>query len=126
MTWHWGKRSLRVREEIELDLVLCVDQALEWSSFDLCLTEGRRGMREQTEAFEAGLSELQWPDSKHNFLVPRLSRAVHIEPYPVDYTDIGRYQVLGGIMIATGKLLGVELRWLGPTSLRDFAHWEVT
>jgi len=121
----WGRRSNEVRREIELDLILVCDQALEWSEFDLCLTEGKRGKKAQNEAVAAGLSELSWPDSKHNS-GDRLSRAVHIEPYPLRYEDIARYQVLGGIMIAAGKLFNVKLRWLGPTSLRDYAHWELT
>jgi len=121
-SWHWGPRSSEVRSELHIDLVLCVDQALEWSPFDLALTEGFRGAREQTEAYEAGLSELRFPASRHNL---KPSCAVHIEPYPIDYNDLARYHLLGGLMIAAGKLLQVGLRWLGPTSLRDYAHWEL-
>jgi len=121
MTYRWGARSLAVREEIHHELVLCVDQCLEWSEFDLTLTEGVRDIEGQTKAYRAGLSELQWPQSKHNM---RPSDAVHIEPYPIDYTDLDRYKILGGLMIAAGGLLQVKLRWLGPTSLRDWAHWE--
>ena len=122
MTFAWGKRSNDVRSELHIDLVLCVDQCLEWSPFDLALTEGFRGAREQTEAYEAGLSELRFPSSRHNM---KPARAVHIEPYPIDYDDIARYQLLAGMMIAAGGLFNVRLRWLGPTSLRDYAHWEL-
>lgn len=128
MTWAWGERSNAVRAELHIDLVLCVDQCMEWVNlhpdalFDLTLTEGYRGEKEQTEAYEAGLSELEFPASRHN---TKPARAVHIEPYPIDYQDIDRYRVLAGMMYAAGGLLGVNLRWLGPTSLRDYAHWEL-
>ena len=122
MSWAWGERSNKIREDIHLDLVLCVDQSLEWSPFDLALTEGHRGARLQNEAFDAGLSELRFPDSRHNM---KPARAVHIEPYPIDYEDIARYQLLAGIMISAGHLFDIKLRWLGPTSLRDYAHWEL-
>ena len=125
MTWAWGQRSLKIRDEIHLDLVLCVDQCLEWSFFDLAITEGRRGERRQTEAFASGASQLPWPQSKHNAIEPSLSRAVHIDPYPIDYENTERYFILAGLMTAAGKLMGAELRWLGLTTLRDLAHWEL-
>lgn len=122
MSWHWGERSLKVKEELHIDLVLCVDQCLEWSPFDLALTEGYRGEKDQNDAFDRGASELRFPHGRHN---TKPARAVHIEPYPIDYDDLSRYHLLGGLMIAAGGLFNVRLRWLGPTSLRDFAHWEL-
>ena len=113
---------MQVRSEISIDLVLCVDQVLAWSPFDLALTEGYRGERKQDEHYAAGRSDLKFPLSNHNVMP---SRAVHIDPYPIDYKNTERYFVLAGMMIAAGKLHEVKLRWLGLTSLRDYAHWEL-
>ena len=129
MSYAWGNRSNEVREELHIDLVLVVDQVLEWTPFDITLTEGFRGPKAQTDAFESGLSELKWPASRHNM---KPARAVHVHPYPVDFEVIdqsnpwlARYHVLAGMMMAAGGLFNVELRWLGPTTLRDYAHWEL-
>jgi len=125
VTWRWGKGSLEVRNEIDDRLMLICDQVLTISPFDLTLTEGRRGMEDQHIAFMSGASELDWPMSKHNAIEPEPSQAVHIEPYPIDYINTERYFMLAGLMIAVAESWDIRLRWLGLTTLRDLAHWEV-
>ena len=129
MSWYWGKRSKRVRDELHSDLILVVDHVLLRSPFDLTLTEGYRGVRDQTAYFEAGLSELRFPFSQHNRMP---AHAVHIHPYPVTFEVVdednewlARYHVLAGLMVCASGDLGIGLRWLGLTSLRDYAHWEL-
>jgi len=130
MKYRWGTRSMTVRAEIHEDIVIICDEVLGISPFDLSLTEGRRGQAEQHEHFLAGRSELDWPAggdgmSKHNRIAPDLSDAVHIDPYPIDYVNTQRYYILAGMMMAVAQSWDLKLRWLGLTTLRDLAHWEI-
>lgn len=88
--------------------------------FDCKVIEGHRGKDLQTEFFETGRSQVEFPDSKHN---TSPSRAVDVAPWPIDWNDRDRFHYFAGVVIATGRSLGVELRWGGDwdrdTEVRD-------
>ncbi len=121
--WQWGTKSLEKRSELHPDLILIVDEVLRVSPFDLTITCGFRGAKEQKEAFDRGTSQLLFPASKHN---RRPAEGVDIEPFPLDYENTQRYYILAGMMISKSKEWDIPLRWLGLTSLGDLAHWERT
>lgn len=56
--------------------------------YDFSVLEGRRGEREQNEAFKKGTSRVRYPYSAHN-KIPSL--AVDIAPYPIDWDNIYRF-----------------------------------
>ena len=56
--------------------------------YDFSVLEGRRGEREQNEAFKRGTSRVRYPYSAHN-KIPSL--AVDIAPYPIDWNNIYRF-----------------------------------
>ena len=86
------------------------------------------------EAFRLGLSQKQFPNSKHN---PRgfvTSSAVDAAPYPIDWSDIGRFKFFAGIVIATAHWKGVDIVWGGDwdsdrdfsdQTFMDYAHFEL-
>ena len=51
---------------------------------DISIMCGHRPELAQQQAFEAGLSKLQFPESKHN---QEPSLAVDAAPYPIDWND---------------------------------------
>lgn len=78
--------------------------------FDFTVLEGYRNEEDQNKAFEAGLSQLKYPHSKHNSIP---ARAVCIAPYPIDWKKKLEFVYLAGYMMMAARLLGVKLRWGG-------------
>lgn len=131
--YQWGARSERIRAELDPDLAMLFDIALEISPFDLAITDGHRGEEAQMMAFESGASKLQWPESCHNSMP---SRAGHLDPSPINYKNWLRYYGLAGVVFAAAKRLGLEsrVRWggdwdkdwdLNEETFRDLAHYEL-
>lgn len=130
--WRWGRRSMVVWAELDPDLRQLADVVLAASPFDLSLTEGHRSEAAQTLAFNEELSKLKWPESKHNTLP---ARAMHLDPYPIDYDQWRLYYMLAGIVVARAEQLGIGVRWggdwdqdfdLNDQTFNDLAHWELT
>tara|TARA_R110002153_G_scaffold195922_8_gene349255 strand:- start:1296 stop:1829 length:534 start_codon:yes stop_codon:yes gene_type:complete len=103
---------------------------------------GHRGKTEQNEAFEQGLSELAWPNSKHN-VYP--SMAIDSGPYFValgntDWKDEVAFGVFAGYVMCIARQLYKQkkiahlVRWGGDWDMdgrsrderfRDLPHFEL-
>ena len=101
------------------------------SVFDCSCIEGHRGAQSQNDAFDAGLSQLRWPKSKHN-KIP--SDAIHLVPYPLDWEDRDRFHYFAGYVRATAWAMGIGIRWGGDwdgdwqtrdNAFDDLAHFEL-
>jgi hypothetical protein len=77
---------------------------------DFSILCGHRGKIEQDAAVAAGLSKTPFPTSKHN---AEPSLAVDIAPYPIDWSDQGRFVELAHHVLAVAAEMGVSLRWGG-------------
>lgn len=77
---------------------------------DFSVLCGRRNEVEQNEAFKAGKSTKQWPNSKHNKLP---SLAVDIAPYPIDWSDKAAFAYLQGYIRRIADELQIPIRWGG-------------
>ena len=88
--------------------------------WDFTVLAGHRGEAEQNEAFKKGNSTKRWPDSKHNTLP---SLAVDIAPYPIDWTNLSRFQSLANRIIGLAAGMGIKLRsgldWDGDLDMKD-------
>ena len=100
-------------------------------TYDCSITCGHRDAVDQTAAFKAGNSKLQWPESKHNS-TPSLGIDVH--PYPIDFQNLPRYYVFIGYILRTAELLGIKIRsgadWDGDMdpsnqTFHDLGHFEL-
>ena len=90
---------------------------------DFSVICGHRGEEAQNEAYDGGFSLVRWPDSKHN---AEASLAVDVAPYPIDWTDEGRFHYLAGWVMRTAKDLRVPIRWGGHfKDLADLGHFEL-
>ena len=100
--------------------------------FDCSILEGHRNEADQNAAFAAGVSQLRWPESKHN-RIP--SEAVDVLPYPVRWSDVKRMYYFAGFVMAVGTAMDIPLRWGGDwdrdtevldNKFNDLAHFELT
>lgn len=111
-------------------------EIIEW--FDHKILYGHRTPEEQFTLFKRGrklvngvwvvenqLEVVTWKDgiehpSKHNFFP---SLAIDVIPYPLDWRDETRACYFAGIVMATARGMGVDLRWGGDwdrdTQLKD-------
>jgi len=78
--------------------------------YDFTVLCGHRNLHQQTAAFVAGRSKVEWPNSKHN---SQPSLAVDIAPWPIDWDDLGRFYYLAGRMKMAANVHEVTLRWGG-------------
>jgi peptidoglycan L-alanyl-D-glutamate endopeptidase CwlK len=81
---------------------------IEW--FDFTVICGHRDQKTQDQVFRDGFSKVKWPDGEHNEMP---SRAIDAVPYPIDWKDIERMALFAGAFIATGRLMGITIRWGG-------------
>ncbi len=82
----FSKKSLACLATCHPDLQAVCKELIK--QYDFSVLEGRRGEREQNEAFKKGTSRVRYPYSAHN-KIPSL--AVDIAPYPIDWDNIYRF-----------------------------------
>lgn len=125
----WSKRSQINRDTCHQDLQLVADAVLK--QFNCSFIEGYRKKREQDKYFFMGLSQLLWPDSRHNKLP---SWAMHLMPWPIEWRNYPRIRFFAGQVVGIGSILGVPLRWGGDwdmdtelkdNTFNDLAHYEL-
>jgi len=92
---------------------------------------GHRDKATQNSLHDEGLTQVHWPNSKHN---ETPSMAVDMAPYPLDWKDTKRFYFLAGLMFATADQLGFKIRWGGDWSMdmdfedqkfNDLVHFEL-
>lgn len=97
--------------------------------YDFSVLCGRRGEKEQNEAYKKGTSNVRFPNSAHN-KTPSL--AVDIAPYPIDWNNISRFKELITRFDAVAEVLRgqgkISSRFIyggfWPT-LKDWPHIEI-
>ena len=78
--------------------------------FDCTVIDGHRDQDEQDDLHRRGLTQLQYPRSKHN---QEPSDAVDVVPYPIDWTNRDRMHYFAGFVIAIALKQGTRIRWGG-------------
>ena len=100
-------------------------------NYDCSILCGYRTEEEQTKAFEAGNSSVQYPNSKHNSYP---SKAVDVSPYPIDWDNRERFYHFAGYVRGIAKAQSIHLRWGGDwngnfeitdNSFDDLVHFEL-
>ncbi|MFH1742796.1 MAG: M15 family peptidase [bacterium] len=102
--------------------------------FDCSVVYGRRGKKAQDHAFDMGWTSKKYPSSLHNVEAPKLSRAIDLVPWPIDWNDIRRNYYFSGYVRGIAEEIGIPLRhgsdWDGDydindQTLDDPCHFEV-
>jgi len=108
----WGTASQIVYDQLDRRLQIVVTRVRDEIG-DISLTCGFRDEVEQNSMHDAGVSELRWPDGKHNRLP---SLAVDFQPYPRPTKQIHLWSALSfyaSAAILIGQQEGITIRWGG-------------
>lgn len=99
--------------------------------FDCTIVTGHRSEEEQQKKVKQGLSQVEWPNSKHN-KIP--SQAVDVAPYPIDWEDRERFHYFAGFVKGVALMKGINIRWGGDwdndtevddNNFDDLLHFEI-
>lgn len=113
----FGTKSWDRLQTVHPDLQLLFQEVVK--TYDCAILVGHRDQAAQEEAFHMGRSEKNWPDSKHNAWP---SVAVDVAPWPIDWNDTKRFYHFAGFVLATAKMMNINIRWGGDwDSDKDFS-----
>ena len=114
---HFSERSLKHLNTCDERLRRVMHRVVE--EFDCAIIDGHREEKTQNDYHRSGVSQLNWPDSKHNE-VP--SRAVDVVPYPVDWHDREQMSFFAGYVLGMARSMGINIRWGGDWN----KNWRVS
>ena len=133
MRFKFSANSTQNYVHLTLKLQKIAKRVLNYGIMDFAITDSYRSKARQDRAFKLKKSKVCWPMSKHNCLP---SRAMDLVPFingRLSWNKI-HCSLLAGMVLATGREMGVVLRWGGnwdmdsePVTDQDFqdlAHFE--
>ena len=119
MSYKLGTRSLQSLSGVHPDMVAVVKKAIEITGVDFTVIEGIRNINRQRELFKAGKSTTM--NSRHI-----TGHAVDMVPWPVDWEDLERFEVMAEAMKAAAEELEIPIVWGGDwKSFYDAPHFEL-
>ena len=119
MTYKLGTRSLQNLSGVNPDMVAVVSKAIEITEVDFTVIEGIRNINRQRELVKAGKSTTL--NSRH-----LTGHAVDMVPYPVDWEDIDRFELMAEAMKEAAEELDIPIVWGGDwKSFYDAPHFEL-
>lgn len=120
MTYSLGTRSLQNLSGVHPDLVAVVKLAITITKQDFTVIEGIRNINRQRELFKAGKSTTM--NSRHI-----TGHAVDMVPWPVDWDDLKRFEVMSEAMKTAAEELNIPIVWGGDwKSFYDAPHFELS
>lgn len=88
---------------------------------DMTILEGRRSIEQQRENVRKGVSK-----TLHSRHCDNPSRAVDVAPFPVDWKNLDRFELLALHIKRCAKELGIKVEWGGDwKTFADMPHWQV-
>jgi|TARA_R110000796_G_scaffold103642_3_gene213074 peptidoglycan L-alanyl-D-glutamate endopeptidase CwlK len=100
-------------------MVAVVSRAIELTEVDFAVIEGIRHISRQRELLKAGKSTTL--NSRH-----LTGHAVDMVPYPVDWEDLERFELMAKAMKSAAKELDISIVWGGDwKSFYDAPHFEL-
>lgn len=131
MTFSFGKTSRARLDTVHPKLRQVCQRALELTTVDFMVLEGVRTPERQRELYGQGrttaqctaagisvkyakphLRKVTWTlKSNHFAAADGFGRAVDLVPFPVDWTDLAKFDAMAKAMLAAGKELGIGIRW---------------
>lgn len=119
MSYKLGTRSLQSLSGVHPDMVAVVKRAIEITGVDFTVIEGIRNINRQRELFKAGKSTTM--NSRHI-----TGHAVDMVPWPVDWEDLERFEVMSEAMKTAAEELEIPIVWGGDwKSFYDAPHFEL-
>ena len=119
MSYKLGTRSLQSLSGVHPDLVAVVKLAITITEQDFTVIEGIRSINRQRELVKKGASTTM--NSRHI-----TGHAVDMVPWPVDWNDLERFEIMSEAMKAAAEELEVPIVWGGDwKSFYDAPHFEL-
>ena len=119
MSYKLGTRSMQSLSGVHPDLVAVVKLAITITEQDFTVIEGIRNINRQRELFKAGKSTTM--NSRHI-----TGHAVDMVPWPVDWNDLERFEVMSEAMKTAAEELDIPIVWGGDwKSFYDAPHFEL-
>jgi|TARA_R110000765_G_scaffold56014_5_gene110699 peptidoglycan L-alanyl-D-glutamate endopeptidase CwlK len=119
MSYKLGTRSLQNLSGVHPDLVAVVKRAITITEQDFTVIEGVRNINRQRELVKKGASTTM--NSRHI-----TGHAVDMVPWPVDWNDLERFEVVSEAMKAAAEELEIPIVWGGDwKSFYDAPHFEL-
>lgn len=118
----FGKKSLKILDQLHHDLKLLCMEAIERVDFSLIC--GIRNKEDQEKAFNQGQSKAHYGQSPHNFTP---ARAFDFTPYPCNWNNIEDFKRVAEVIIECALESEIDITWGGNFSnLKDYPHFELT
>ena len=119
MSYKLGTRSLQNLSGVHPDLVAVVKRAIQTTEQDFTVIEGVRNINRQRELVKKGASTTM--NSRHI-----TGHAVDMVPWPVDWEDLERFEIMSEAMKAAAEELDIPIKWGGDwKSFYDAPHFEL-
>lgn len=119
MPYTLGTRSLQSLSGVHPDLVAVVKRAIEITEQDFTVIEGIRSINRQRELVKKGASTTM--NSRHI-----TGHAVDMVPWPLDWNDLERFEIMSEAMKAAAEELEIPIVWGGDwKSFYDAPHFEL-
>jgi peptidoglycan L-alanyl-D-glutamate endopeptidase CwlK len=119
MSYKLGSRSLQNLSGVHPDLVAVVNKAIQITGVDFTVIEGVRNINRQRELVRKGASKTM--NSRH-----LTGHAVDMVPWPVDWNDLERFEVVSEAMKKAAEELDIPIVWGGDwKSFYDGPHFEL-
>lgn len=119
MTYKLGTRSNQSLSGVHVDLVAVVKRAIEITEVDFSVIEGIRHIERQRQLVKEGKSTTL--NSRH-----LTGHAVDMVPYPVDWEDLERFELMAEAMKLASKELEISIKWGGDwKNFYDAPHFEL-
>jgi len=119
MGYKLGSRSLQNLSGVHPDLVAVVKRAIQITEVDFTVIEGIRNINRQRELVRKGASKTM--NSRH-----LTGHAVDMVPWPVDWDDLERFEIMSKTMKQAAEELDIPIVWGGDwSSFYDGPHFEL-
>lgn len=119
MSYKLGTRSLQNLSGVHPDLVAVVKLAITITEQDFTVIEGVRNINRQRELVKKGASTTM--NSRHI-----TGHAVDMVPWPVDWEDLERFEIMSEAMKTAAEELDIPIKWGGDwKSFYDAPHFEL-
>lgn len=110
MSFKLGKKSLENLALVHPDLVKVVTKAIELSTSDFSVLEGKRSVEQQKINIAKGVSQTM--NSKHLVQSDGYAHAVDLVPYPLNW-DLNAFYPIALAMQQASEILNINIRWGG-------------
>lgn len=115
-----GIRSLQNLSGVHPDLVSVVKRAIQITEVDFTVIEGLRSRERQKQLVAKGASKTM--NSRHI-----TGHAVDMIPWPVDWNDLKRFEIMAEAMKQAADELGVDVEWGGDwRTFYDGPHFQLS